>query len=75
VNADRSPEVISGLSVACGRVIRQISLVRGDADDVCFHLKQLGLNPKVYERTARAENMTVRVWVVVCDVAGDRSTP
>jgi hypothetical protein len=50
-----------------GRTIRQVFLERGDADDVCFYLKQHGFNPKVYARMARAEGLTVRVWVIVCD--------
>jgi hypothetical protein len=64
----RSPTVLSGLGVASGRVIRQVFLVNGDANDVAHHLKQQGLHPRVYARHARAENMTVRVWVVCCDV-------
>ncbi len=48
-------------------MIRNVFLVQGDAADVAAHLKDQGLHPRVYERTARAENMTIRVWIVCCD--------
>jgi hypothetical protein len=51
------------------RAIRNVFLVRGDADDVAHHLRQQGLHPRIYERHARAENFTVRMWVVVADSA------
>ncbi len=52
---------------ATSRMIRNVLVVRGDADDVAAHLKDEGLHPRVYERMARAENLTIPVWIVVCD--------
>lgn len=51
---------------ALGREIRQVFLVRGDAEDVAHHLTQQGRKPRIYERYVRAENMTRAVWVVTC---------
>jgi hypothetical protein len=50
-----------------GRMIRTVSIERGDADDVAHHLKRRGLRPRVHTRSVRAENMTVPLYVVVCD--------
>jgi hypothetical protein len=62
--APRQPAV---LKPAPGCTIRTVCVVKGDADDVAFNLRQMGCHPRVYERCARAENITVSVWIVVCD--------
>jgi len=62
-----SPQQAAVLKLAPGRTIRTVCIVRGDAEDVAHRLRQQGLSPRVYERCARAENITVQVWVVVCD--------
>jgi hypothetical protein len=52
------------------RMIRNVFLVQGDAADVVSHLRRQGKHPRIYTRHARAENLTVTVWVVVADTAG-----
>lgn len=50
------------------REFRGVSVSRGDAETTAAHLRQQGRRPRIYERVARAENMTIRIWVVCCAV-------
>ena len=52
------------------RMIRNVFLVQGDAADVAAHLRSQGKHHRIYTRHARAENLTVTMWVVVADTAG-----
>jgi hypothetical protein len=47
-----------------GRQIRNVFLVRGDAEDCAAHLREQGKDPRLYRRYVRAENMTIEVHVV-----------
>jgi hypothetical protein len=49
---------------ALGRHIRNVFLVRGDAEDCAAHLREQGKDPRLYRRYVRAENMTIEVHVV-----------
>jgi hypothetical protein len=52
---------------ATTRRIFNVLVDRGDADDVAHHHRQMGRRPRVYERQARAENITIPIFVVVAD--------
>lgn len=68
------PEQPAVLKPAPGRVIRAVRVVRSDAAEVAHHLRQQGLHPRIYERCARAENITVLIWVVVGDADPPKET-
>lgn len=49
------------------RAITHVCVTRSEAADFSDHLKRQGRHPRTYERMARAENMTVVVFVIVAD--------
>ena len=49
------------------RMIANVFLVKGDAEDVVGFWRIKGKHPRLYERMARAENLTVPLYVVVID--------
>lgn len=49
------------------REIRNVFMVKGDADDLAALLKQAKLHPRVYARSLRAELQDTLVYVVVAD--------
>jgi len=55
------------------RQIRNVFVVKADAHDLAGKLRTLGFRPRVYQRTARAENLSIYVWIVVADAEGDPS--
>lgn len=49
------------------REIRNVFLVKGDADDLAADLAKANLHPRVYPRSLRAELQSAVIYVVVAD--------